>query len=76
MMDEQTRKQRMWIEIMVFLKGILHSAKSGYRYCIEMDCYRLDGALAYMYFVGDISQEDSDRIHRLVRTIKKKYEIL
>lgn len=74
--DGRTDKKTAYVDRNYgFLKGILHAAKSGYRYCIETDCLRLDGALAYMCFVGDISQEDSDRIHRLVKTIKKKYKI-
>lgn len=75
MKDEQTRKQRMRKVIVCALESILFDAKKANEYAFRDDRSYLNGALAYMYFVGDISFEDKERVLRLVRMISKKYKI-
>lgn len=75
MMDEQTRKQRMRKVIVCSLESILRDAKKANEYAFYNDRSYLNGALAYMYFVGDISFEDKERVLRLVRMISKKYKM-
>lgn len=76
MVSEQTRKQRMRKVIMYSLKDILRDAKKSSEYAFRDARSYLNGALAYMCFVGDISFEDKERVLRLVRMISKKYKML
>lgn len=74
-MKELKRKEKVKRYLTFNLKQILEEAKMGYKNCAKADIQEMEGMILYAKNLDDITEETYEKIHKLLRTIQKKYEI-